>query len=59
MSLEEGANRLEPEGEADWVGAGDSGAGGAVIVVGPRDGQGRGHRRRPGEPRGCGCGERG
>ena len=47
--MEEGFNRLEPEGEADWTGLGDSWAGGAVIAVGPRDSEGRGDRRRPGE----------
>lgn len=50
LRLEEGLNKLQPEDEADWTGLGDSWAGGALIAVRPRDIEGRGDRRRPGEP---------
>lgn len=46
--MEEGLNRLEPEGEADWTGVEDSWVGGVVIVVELKDSEGRGDRR-PGE----------
>lgn len=47
--LQEGLSRLEPMGEADWMGLGDSWAGGAVSSVEPSDREGKGDRGRLGE----------
>lgn len=47
--MEEGLSRLEPVGEADWTGLGDSWGGGTVTSVEPTDREGRGDRGRPGE----------
>lgn len=59
LSLEDGLSlsSLEPEGEADWTGLGDSWAGSTVVAVWPRDNEDRGDRRRLVESRGCGSEE--
>lgn len=55
LRLEEGLSRVEPVGEADSTGLEESWAEDAVTAVEPRDSEGRGERRRPGEP--CRSGE--